>query len=76
MTTEAAEPRARAEAPTSWRERLKLVGPGLVLAVAGVSAGDMISGLEAGSRYETALLWAVIVGRAASLLHVPCAQCE
>jgi Mn2+/Fe2+ NRAMP family transporter len=62
MSTDTTEARARAEAPASWRERLKVVGPGLVLAAAGVGAGDMISGLEAGSRYGTALIWAVIVG--------------
>ena len=62
MTTDAAESRAHTEAPTTLGKRLKLVGPGLILAAAGVGAGDMITGLESGSRYGSALLWAVILG--------------
>lgn len=62
MTTDTAESRAHTEPPTTLGKRLKLVGPGLILAAAGVGAGDMITGLEAGSRYGSALLWAVILG--------------
>ena len=36
------------EAPSTWRQRLRLVGPGIVIAVTGVGAGDMISSLVAG----------------------------
>jgi Mn2+/Fe2+ NRAMP family transporter len=39
-----------------------MVGPGLVVAAAGVGAGDMVSGLVAGANYGTTLIWAVVLG--------------
>jgi len=52
------------EAPTTWGSRLKLVGPGLVVAATGVGAGDMVSSLTAGTEFGTILVWAVILGAA------------
>lgn len=52
------------EAPTTWGSRLKLVGPGLVVAATGVGAGDMVSSLTAGTEFGTILIWAVILGAA------------
>ena len=48
--------------PTSFGGRLKLVGPGLIIAATGVGAGDLISTIVAGSEFGTALLWAVLIG--------------
>lgn len=56
------EPSPRTEAPTSLGGRLAVVGPGLIIAAAGVGAGDMVSSLTAGAQYGTALLWAVVLG--------------
>ena len=50
------------EAPSTWRQRLRLVGPGIVIAVTGVGAGDMISSLVAGTNFGTVLIWAIVIG--------------
>ena len=55
---------AAGEAPSGWGNRLKLVGPGLVVAATGVGAGDMVSSLTAGTEFGTILIWAVILGAA------------
>ena len=55
---------AAGEAPSSWGSRLKLIGPGLVVAATGVGAGDMVSSLTAGTEFGTILIWAVILGAA------------
>jgi Mn2+/Fe2+ NRAMP family transporter len=52
------------EAPSTWGRRLKLIGPGLVVAATGVGAGDMVSSLTAGTEFGTILIWAVILGAA------------
>ncbi len=52
------------EAPSSWGNRLKLIGPGLVVAATGVGAGDMVSSLTAGTEFGTILIWAVVLGAA------------
>ncbi|HEV2745569.1 MAG TPA: Nramp family divalent metal transporter, partial [Rubrobacter sp.] len=52
------------EAPSTWGRRLRLVGPGLVVAATGVGAGDMVSSLTAGTEFGTILIWAVILGAA------------
>lgn len=50
------------EAPSSWGNRLKLIGPGLVVAATGVGAGDMVTSLAAGTQFGTILIWAIILG--------------
>lgn len=50
------------EAHVQIRPSLRKIGPGLVIAATGVGAGDMISSLVAGSKYGTALLWAIVLG--------------
>ncbi len=50
------------EAPSTWGRRLRLVGPGIVIAVTGVGAGDMISSLVAGTNFGTVLIWAIVIG--------------
>ena len=44
--------------------RLRLIGPGLVVAATGVGAGDMVSSLTAGTEYGTVLVWAIVLGAA------------
>lgn len=56
------EPAVRDEAPSSWGGRLRLIGPGLVVAATGVGAGDMVTSLTAGTEYGTVLIWAIILG--------------
>jgi Mn2+/Fe2+ NRAMP family transporter len=59
MTAEASP---RAEAPATWGNRLRLIGPGLVVAATGVGAGDMVTSLTAGTQFGTVLIWAIILG--------------
>ncbi len=49
-------------APTTLGGRLRLVGPGLVMAATGVGAGDLISSLVAGTQFGTVLIWAIVLG--------------
>ncbi len=49
-------------APPAGLARWKLIGPGIVVAVTGVGAGDLVATLVAGSRFGYALLWAAILG--------------
>ena len=51
-----------AEAPRTLGSRLRLVGPGIVIAVTGVGAGDMVSSLVAGTDFGMVLIWAVVLG--------------
>ncbi|MCX4703675.1 Nramp family divalent metal transporter [Streptomyces sp. NBC_01352] len=59
LRPQAVEP---AQAPTTRRGRLALLGPGLVLAAASVGAGDMVTSLAGASGYGMALLWAILIG--------------
>lgn len=56
------ESAGRREAPSTWGSRLKLVGPGLVVAATGVGAGDMVTSLAAGTQFGTVLIWAIVLG--------------
>lgn len=53
---------ARDGAPANWGGRLKLIGPGLVVAATGVGAGDMVTSLTAGTEFGTVLVWAIVLG--------------
>jgi Mn2+/Fe2+ NRAMP family transporter len=48
--------------PRGFGGKLKLVGPGIVLAATGVGAGDMVTALVAGTRFGTAFIWAIVLG--------------
>lgn len=41
---------------------LKLAGPGLVVAAAGIGSGDVVSATVGGANYGVALLWAIALG--------------
>jgi Mn2+/Fe2+ NRAMP family transporter len=56
------EPTGRSEAPSNWGGRLRLIGPGLVVAATGVGAGDMVTSLTAGTQFGTVLVWAIVLG--------------
>jgi Mn2+/Fe2+ NRAMP family transporter len=58
------ETAAGGEVPSTWGRRLRLVGPGLVVAATGVGAGDMVTSLTAGTEFGTVLIWAIILGAA------------
>jgi len=45
---------------TALRERLRTLGPGLVLAAAGIGAGDVVVASVTGIRFGLTLLWAVV----------------
>jgi Mn2+/Fe2+ NRAMP family transporter len=57
-------------APSGWR-RMRMVGPGLVMAATGIGAGDMVNGLNAGTEYGVLLLWAILLG---SVLKFPLSE--
>ena len=46
-----------AEAPRTFGSKLRYVGPGIVIAVTGVGAGDMVSSLVAGTDFGMVLVW-------------------
>ncbi|MFZ6764414.1 Nramp family divalent metal transporter [Pseudoroseomonas sp. WGS1072] len=48
-------------APTGLA-RWRMVGPGVVVAVTGVGAGDLVATLIAGNRFGYTLLWAAVLG--------------
>jgi Mn2+/Fe2+ NRAMP family transporter len=49
-----------AGAPVAVR---KLIGPGLLVAAAGIGAGDIVSATLAGAAHGLALLWVVAASR-------------
>lgn len=59
----AAEQPATAEGPPNSRGgRLKLVGPGLLIAATGIGAGDMVTAIVAGTDFRYTLLWVIVIG--------------
>ncbi|CDQ41960.1 Nramp family divalent metal transporter [Virgibacillus salexigens] len=48
--------------PTTWKGKLKMVGPGFVTAATGVGTGDLIAALVAGAGFGMTLIWAIVVG--------------
>jgi Mn2+/Fe2+ NRAMP family transporter len=60
--TGAAEAVGSRPIPSSFVGKLKLVGPGLIIAATGVGAGDMVTSLVAGTRFGTTLIWAIVLG--------------
>ena len=48
--------------PRSRASRLRLIGPGLLIAATGIGAGDMITAIVAGTDYGYTLLWVIVLG--------------
>ncbi|KAA2214993.1 Nramp family divalent metal transporter [Teichococcus oryzae] len=57
-----AERRDADAGPPPASKRWKMVGPGIVVAVTGVGAGDLVATLIAGNRFGYTLLWAAVLG--------------
>ncbi len=55
-------PKSAAAPPRSWASRLRLIGPGIVLAMASVGAGDMVTSLNSASQFGLGLVWVFVVG--------------
>src|SRR5699024_12530991 len=51
-----------ASAPSTFAGRLRLIGPGIVLALASVGASDMITTMNSGAEYGLALICIFTVG--------------
>lgn len=49
-------------APTTFKGKLKTIGPGFVTAATGVGTGDLIAALVAGAAFGTTLAWAILIG--------------
>ena len=45
-----------------WKEKLAVLGPGMLVAATGVGAGDLATASFSGSQLGTRVLWAVIAG--------------
>jgi len=54
--------------PSTVGGKLRLVGPGLIVAATGVGAGDFIMAAIVGGDFGWALSWAIVVGAAIKLL--------
>ncbi len=50
------EPAGRGEAPSNCGGKLRLIGPGLVVAATGAGGGDMVTSLTAGTQFGTVLV--------------------
>lgn len=51
-----------AKVPTTFKGKLKTIGPGFITAATGVGTGDLIAALVAGAAFGTTLAWAILVG--------------
>lgn len=63
-TSHTADPTAspHAQPPQSWSGRIRMIGPGIVLAMASVGAGDMVTTLNSSSQFGLGLIWVFVVG--------------
>jgi Mn2+/Fe2+ NRAMP family transporter len=52
---------AEAQVPSTFMEYVRAFGPGLLVAMAWLSAGDLVSASVSGSTYGYALMWALVV---------------
>lgn len=48
--------------PVPTASFLKLAGPGLIVAAAGIGSGDVVSATVGGARYGVVLIWAIALG--------------
>lgn len=48
--------------PSTWKEKLKNLGPGLVVAATGVGTADLITSLVIGTQFGMTFVWAIVVG--------------
>ena len=55
-------PASAEQRPSGLIGKLKLVGPGFVVAATGVGAGDMVTSLVAGTQFGATFMWAIVLG--------------
>ena len=55
------DPRVAAAVPTSFTEYIRGMGPGLVVALTWLGAGDLVDSAVAGGHYGYALMWAIAI---------------
>lgn len=48
--------------PQTWGQKLKMIGPGFVVAATGVGTADMITAIVIGTSFGMTFVWAIIVG--------------
>lgn len=48
--------------PSTMAEKLKMVGPGIVVAATGVGTADLITSIVIGTQFGMTFIWAIIVG--------------
>ena len=53
--------RPEARVPSTFIEYVRALGPGILVAMAWLSAGDLVSASVSGSTYGYALMWALVV---------------
>ena len=62
--------RAEAQVPSTFMEYVRAMGPGLLVAMAWLSAGDLVSASVSGSTYGYALMWALVLALFARFFFV------
>jgi Mn2+/Fe2+ NRAMP family transporter len=55
-----AEPPTEAQVPTTFGQYVRALGPGLLVSLAWLSAGDLVSASVSGSTYGYTLMWALV----------------
>src|SRR3712207_8706144 len=65
-----ADRRAEAQVPSTFMEYVRAMGPGLLVAMAWLSAGDLVSASVSGSTYGYALIWALVLALFARFFFV------
>ncbi|WP_409300845.1 Nramp family divalent metal transporter [Peribacillus sp. SCS-155] len=48
--------------PSTWKEKLKFLGPGLVVAATGVGPADLVTSVAIGTSFGMTFVWAIIIG--------------
>jgi Mn2+/Fe2+ NRAMP family transporter len=61
---------AEAQVPSTFMDYVRALGPGLLVAMAWLSAGDLVSASVSGSSYGYALIWALVLALFARFFFV------
>src|SRR5918995_3407976 len=61
---------AEAQVPSTFMDYVRAMGPGLLVAMAWLSAGDLVSASVSGSTYGYALMWALVLALFARFFFV------
>lgn len=65
---DSAEVNTSIEPPSTPGQKLRFIGPGIVVAASGVGAGDFVMATIAGTGFGWSLLWAIIAGAGIKLV--------